>query len=1345
MSFWAKRVAIKKRSGRRPPKAIGINETHTTKNVDSESPQFPRGEMWLAWIQSIHHWFQAIHHWSHRLRRRLQLPSGLLKVHHHQAAKRTLQLEVCEARCLLSGTPFAPAEDLPVEDRSDSWEFAAIPAYTNGKLRYADQGSEFPYGKQSTFLLESNPNASKTIYLDFNGHHSVNNGWEHDIVFPAFDRDDNPNSFSDSELSEIQKQFLHVAEDFLPFDINVTTKDPGVDDLRKSGPADDRWGIRAVNTQATDGFGDGIGGWASPNSFSFSLDAPAFVFNKGIMSGGMTNSHEIGHTLGLDHDGLNGSDYHPGIGNGETAWGPIMGAAYGKNLVQWSNGDYSGSTTKEDDLALITQSANGFGYRNDDHGNNRGAATEMTLDSEFHIQSWGIIERRSDLDYFSFDTGPGAISISINPPIANPSLDVQARLLDSSGKEVAKSNPVDLVSASFDLSLPEGTYFLEIDGVGKPGVYSDYGSLGFYEIEGVVTDPINDLPTINSISSQFLTEDDGGKTVRLAGITAGGNESQPLRVTATSSQTGLLPHPTVSYSTPDREGTLFLQSVNGQSGSAIVTVKLEDGGPDHNLETSADNAFVIKTFSVVVEAENDPPTLNEISNIVLEEDAPQQSILLVGISDGDQGDQPLRVTASSSLVGLISSDGLIIKPGSPTAELRFQPAPNQYGVTTITVQVEDGGLDQNLATQSDNAVFSRSFQVSVLPVNDPPGIMPVDSLTIFDQGPKTVLLRGVHAGENEIQPLKVTAMSNNPAVISSVDVEFNPSESISRLHLFSVPGSFGIADISVRVEDGGLDGILSTVGDNSFKVITFKVSVDPENDTPDFVVPTQLRFDRARVDNRIEISQVTAGLDEFQPLQFSVVNADSDLFTGVEVFYNSPENVGYLVFTTLDEALGQGLIELTLEDGGTDGDLATSEDNLIQTRTIAVMITANRVVFADAEATINGLVEGTYRDTYWKNPVSQDISETAFRQGSASRLLHRWRLNVAAADRYVKFSVFASHDSENEQFQFEYKVAGTGTWKALLTTTQNAGKPYSSVIRDPELMAGGFVWVRVQDTDRGLDSHLATIQIAKLQFSSNLFSEMHHAVNVFVIQPNVAEGSTQKGQFRFQLADRYHLEQDLEVFYRVDGSADASDYRQILRGKTTIKAGNFMSRQLISAWDDSEFEGTESITLQLIPRSEYRIVGDATASLQIKDNDRPTYEAIGEVTNLGRHSGDLSGTFFEDSENELLTESEIRGQKMLEHRWKFDLSGNQQVTFRGRFDVITGSDQDDFQLVYSTDEDSWESLGRLTPEAGGVEIVKPIALPDGVDDVWVRIFDRYRESDDEFLSVIAVDLVRFEN
>ena len=103
----------------------------------------------------------------------------------------------------------------------------------------------------------------------------------HDIHFPAFDRDGNPNSFSDSELIEIQKQFQNVAEDFLPFDVNVTTIDPGVAALSKSSVNDTTWGIRAVNTQPTDGFGSGIGGIAYLNSFSYNQDTPVFTFNKG--------------------------------------------------------------------------------------------------------------------------------------------------------------------------------------------------------------------------------------------------------------------------------------------------------------------------------------------------------------------------------------------------------------------------------------------------------------------------------------------------------------------------------------------------------------------------------------------------------------------------------------------------------------------------------------------------------------------------------------------------------------------------------------------------------------------------------------------------------------------------------------------------------------------------------------------------------------------------------------------------------------------------------------------------------------------------------------------------------
>ena len=41
------------------------------------------------------------------------------------------------------------------------------------------------------FMLETDPGADRTIYLDFDGHHSVDNAWGHDIVFPVYSLDGN--------------------------------------------------------------------------------------------------------------------------------------------------------------------------------------------------------------------------------------------------------------------------------------------------------------------------------------------------------------------------------------------------------------------------------------------------------------------------------------------------------------------------------------------------------------------------------------------------------------------------------------------------------------------------------------------------------------------------------------------------------------------------------------------------------------------------------------------------------------------------------------------------------------------------------------------------------------------------------------------------------------------------------------------------------------------------------------------------------------------------------------------------------------------------------------------------
>ena len=97
-------------------------------------------------------------------------------------------------------------------------------------------------------------------------------------------------------------------------------------------------------------------------------------------------------------------------------------------------------------------------------------------------------------DYFVFTTPGGNIKLNVDPFHRNPNLDILATLLNSSGGTVAVSNPADELQAYFDLNLSAGTYYLAIDGTGKPAGadpgYSDYGSLGYYSIRGIPYDVI---------------------------------------------------------------------------------------------------------------------------------------------------------------------------------------------------------------------------------------------------------------------------------------------------------------------------------------------------------------------------------------------------------------------------------------------------------------------------------------------------------------------------------------------------------------------------------------------------------------------------------------------------------------------------------------------------------------------------------------------------------------------------------------------------------------------------------------------------------------------------------------
>jgi hypothetical protein len=103
---------------------------------------------------------------------------------------------------------------------------------------------------------------------------------------------------------------------------------------------------------------------------------------------------------------------------------------------------------------------------------------------------------------------------------------------------------------------------------------------------------------------------------------------------------------------------------------------------------------------------NDPPTLDALNNLVLNENSGPQQVSLSGISAGPANEgQPVTVTATSSNPSLIPNPAVSYQSPNPTGSLTISPTTNAFGSATITVTVND--------SQATNGVVSRSFNVTV--------------------------------------------------------------------------------------------------------------------------------------------------------------------------------------------------------------------------------------------------------------------------------------------------------------------------------------------------------------------------------------------------------------------------------------------------------------------------------------------------------------------------------------------------------------------------------------------------------------------------------------------------------
>ena len=293
--------------------------------------------------------------------------------------------------------------------------------------------------------------------------------------------------------------------------------------------------------------------------------------------------------------------------------------------------------------------------------------------------------------------------------------------------------------------------------------------------------PVNDPPTLDALTNATMHAG-SVLVVALTGISPGpANESQPLSVTAVSSDPAVLPHPGVNYPGSGATGALTLAPPPGASGTATVTVTVNDGQPQNSLAT---RIFVVTVGAL--------PAISFIADQTTDEDVSKVVAFTVG--DTESSPANLSLQTASSNTNLLPDADIVLGGTGTNRMLTLTPALNQSGVSIVTVTVRDEA----------GSTASASFRLVVQPVNDPPTLDGISTVVLpADAAAQAVLLTGISSGAtNENQFLEVSVSSSNPALIPAPQVDYLSPATTGMVNFAAAPNVSGTSILSAVVRDG---------------------------------------------------------------------------------------------------------------------------------------------------------------------------------------------------------------------------------------------------------------------------------------------------------------------------------------------------------------------------------------------------------------------------------------------------------------------------------------------------------------------------------------------------------------
>lgn len=296
--------------------------------------------------------------------------------------------------------------------------------------------------------------------------------------------------------------------------------------------------------------------------------------------------------------------------------------------------------------------------------------------------------------------------------------------------------------------------------------------------------PVNDEPQFSGAGNVVSDEDQGPVTVQvwgtnvqagpagafdeLFGIAPLAAQGLSFEIEQVSSTVDFATMPTATI--VNGVASLSYEAAADSNGVGVFTVQLRDDGPS-DATIGDDNLSDKKTFTIRVNATNDPPTFTPGSTVTVSEDSGSYRSLWAtetspGPADESSQDVVYRVTTPTQYAGLFSSLPEIDESGI----LSFTPAPDAVGTALIDVVAVDS---------LDGESQPVTLQIVITEVNDVPNPQP-DSFITDEDSAFTVSADGVLV--NDIDP----------------DLATNPNE---RLQIVISPSSQTALGATVTYDD----------------------------------------------------------------------------------------------------------------------------------------------------------------------------------------------------------------------------------------------------------------------------------------------------------------------------------------------------------------------------------------------------------------------------------------------------------------------------------------------------------------------------------------------------------------